>query len=67
MRDPKVDPVDGDVLRLGAVERHVDTGTNRQHVRLHVELGNQWASSTVKIDEWRAWAKKARVIRRGGG
>ena len=66
MRDPKINPVNGDVLRLGAQERQVDTGKNQQHVRFHVEVGNRWVSSTVQIEAWRAWAKKARVIRKSG-
>lgn len=65
MRDPKINPVMGDVLRLGAQERHVDTGKNQQHVRFHVEVGNRWVCGMVNIEMWRNWAKKARVIRRG--
>jgi hypothetical protein len=64
-RDPRVDPIEGDVLRKGAIEREVDEIYLRGTSRRVVYVGTHCCAPDVGIGSWRKWAKSATVVARG--
>lgn len=59
MRDPKVDPMEGDILRKNHKEREVDEVTPNSVIYVVDDA----CSPEVSMTSWRRWAKRATVIR----
>ncbi|TNI67368.1 hypothetical protein [Aeromonas hydrophila] len=70
MRDPRKNPVPGDVItRLGTTREVTDTKQNDRGTVTHVVYGHQTTDTPPKevtISSWRAWTKlDAMVVREG--
>jgi len=65
-RDPRKDPVAGDVLEVTGTFRHVQCVFGRW-ITYSVRVGDQWLNSPMRctFQEWFEWAATAEVIKRG--
>lgn len=62
-RDPRVDPVPGDVVSTGGAERHVLTVAGGRVTWDVVGMAGEQHSAA--LEQWCRWAKGARVVKRG--
>jgi hypothetical protein len=63
LRDPRIDPMPGDVLRKGRTAREV-TFRSGSVIRYFGPL-SQVHPALIFVMQWRKWAKDAEVLQRG--
>lgn len=70
MRDPRKNPVPGDVLtRFGTTREVTDLKRNERGTIIHVVYGHPATDTPAKeatISSWRAWAKTDAVVVKEG-
>lgn len=67
-RDPKLDPMPGDVLRVGKWFRKVESVSPRQGDVYYLRREHHWLaggySNRCELASWRKWASTAQVVKR---
>ncbi len=66
MRDPRLNPAVGDVLRKGKTERRVTSIAACGPAFMVIYARNQKLDGGAWLFTWRKWAKDAEVLRVGG-